>query len=780
MKTRNLFLKSTSFLVSLVFTFFTLSPNFIKAQQEETNNKTLSPYFVVISEHPETDNLPLKETSAKVNIVGVIADVTVKQVYINSGKNTLEAIYTFPLSTKAAVYAMEMTIGTRVITAKIEEKQKAHKEYEAAKKEGKRTSLLEQSRPNVFTMNVANITVNDTITVELKYTELLVPEHGQYSFVYPTVVGPRYSNKPKDNANSDDNFVSTPFTKSGVMPTYKYGMELSINSGIPIQNVVCSSHKTIISHTDLTTVNVKLDSSESNGGNRDVIVNYSLQGNKIESGIMLYENGDENFFLMMIQPPKKILKEEIPPREYIFIVDVSGSMNGFPLEISKKLLRNLTLNLNPTDKFNIVLFAGRTGVLNNTSLDANQPNIDKAIKFIDTQSGGGGTELLPALHAAFALPRPDQDISRSFVIVTDGYVDIEKKAFDFIRENSGNTNFFSFGIGSSVNRYLIEGMAFMGNGEPMVITKPEMAEQQADKFRTYINTPVLTRIKTDYGSFQVYDVEPSSSPDMLAERPIIIFGKYKGKPTGTISVKGKAGRNPYKQTFDLSLVKPNPANSAIRYLWAREKIKLLEYYASDNANGNSPDSSGKEITNLGLTYNLMTNYTSFIAIDEQYIADKDGKLVRVKQASPLPEGVSNYAVGYDVEISGNMKMNSKSIRFVPPVVKEEEISTVDPVFQMVESMPAFSGGQDSLMSFLKRNLSYPVIAKQNGIQGTVFVSFVVEKDGGISDVKVLRGVSAELDAEAIRVINLMPKWIAGKQNGNFEKVQMTLPIKFTL
>ena len=165
--------------------------------QDKDEDRTLSPYFVVVSDNPELDQLPLKETSADVNIVGSIADVTVRQVYVNSGKNPLEAIYTFPMSTRAAVYAMQMTIGNRTIRAQIEEKQKARADYEKAKQEGKRASLLEQSRPNVFTMNVSNIMVGDTIQVELRYTELLVPEQGQYSFVYPTVVGPRYSNAAK-------------------------------------------------------------------------------------------------------------------------------------------------------------------------------------------------------------------------------------------------------------------------------------------------------------------------------------------------------------------------------------------------------------------------------------------------------------------------------------------------------------------------------------------------------------------------------------------------------
>lgn len=791
MRTIQKLFKANAFLMmSMLFLCLTSAG----AQQHADEDKTLSPYFVVISENPETDNLPLKETSVKTDIVGMIADVTVRQVYVNSGKNPLEAIYTFPLSTKAAVYGMEMTIGTRIITAKIEEKEKARKEYEKAKSEGKRASLLEQNRPNVFTMNVSNIMVGDTIIVELKYTELLVPEKGLYSFVYPTVVGPRYSNK--NNTNSGDEFVNTPYTKSGEMPTYTFHFEATINAGIPIQSADCKTHKMNISNPSLTKVVLKSDATEANGGNRDVVINYSLQGNQIESGILLYEGEEENFFLMMVQPPKQVLKEDIPPREYIFIVDVSGSMHGFPLEITKNLMRNLIVNLKPDDKFNILLFSGYTGVFaKEGSVNATSENVENAIRFIDQQKGSGGTELMQALETAYKIPRVHPDLSRTFIAVTDGYVSIEREAFELIRKNSGETNFFSFGIGSSVNRYLIEGMAFMGNGEPMIITHSSEAKKQAEQFRNYINTPVLTRIKTNFGSFEVYDVEPVAVPDMLAERPIIIYGKYKGKPSGSITLSGKTGRKSYKQTFNLSDVKPEKSNAAIRYLWAREQIKKLDYLGSGHNHGygshhQKEDSYVKQITDLGLKYNLMTNYTSFIAIDEQ-VVNENGQSVRVKQPVPLPEGVSDYAVGHDAgELSGGnagMMLSSKDYgnmaqvdRYVEPINIEEEEVSEEYVFITVETMPQFPGGDAAVMEYIKNNLIYPETAKENSIQGLVTVSFFVETDGSISEVTVVKGISPELDAEAIRLIKSMPKWTPGTQRGKPVRVKYTIPVRFQL
>ncbi|GAJ04768.1 unnamed protein product, partial [marine sediment metagenome] len=256
---------------------------------------------------------------------GVIADITITQVYKNQGKNTLEAIYVFPASTRAAVYSMKMTIGEREILAIIQEKELARQNYEQAMAEGKTASLLEQKRPNVFQMNVANILPGDIIKVELSYTELLVPESGVYEFVYPTVVGPRYSNQPLETASPDENWIANPYTHEGEKPTYTFNITVTIAAGLPVHDVRCPSHETNIDFESPNTVSILLKNTSTFEGNRDFIVQYRLAGNKIESGLLLFKGEKENFFLAMMQPPKKVNNDQIPPREYVFIVDVSGS-----------------------------------------------------------------------------------------------------------------------------------------------------------------------------------------------------------------------------------------------------------------------------------------------------------------------------------------------------------------------------------------------------------------------------------------------------------------------
>ncbi len=607
-------------------------------KSETESDRSLSPYFFIPGGDAATDRLPLKSTRADIDIRGVIAGVKVTQVYKNEGRTTLEAIYVFPGSTRAAVHAMKMTIGERVVEAEIKERQAAREEYNQAKQQGKTASLLEQQRPNVFQMNVANIRPGDEIKVEMRYTELLVPEDGVYEFIYPTVVGPRYSETPEKNAPDTEKWVKNPYLHAGEPSPFSFGLDCSIRGGIPVSDVSSPSHDLWVSYPDASGVEVDLDERAENA-DRDFVLRYRLQGNRIESGLLLYpgESDDENFFLLMMEPPERVKKTDIVPREYIFIVDVSGSMHGYPLDISKKLMRKLLGSMGHGDYFNVLLFASGNSVLSPHSLPATKANIDKAIRLIDHQHGGGGTQLLPALKRALALPCPG-DVSRTVVIATDGYVSIEKEAFELIRNRLGDANFFPFGIGSSVNRHLIEGMARAGMGEPFVILKQEEAKAKAERFLEIIQSPVLQDIRVDFKGFDAYDVEPKSMPDLFAKRPLVMFGKYHGKAQGKIVVGGRAAFEDYENVIRVEAEESSTSNRALRQLWARKRIERL----ADMNKLFPGDERIREVTSLGLKYSLLTDYTSFIAVDSEVRGKDDG--VTVKQPLPLPRNVSDLAV----------------------------------------------------------------------------------------------------------------------------------------
>ncbi len=618
-----------------------LSPNgFVSLSRQQTadlgEDKTLSPYLYVAGGDPATERLPLKETSAEVQIAGVIARVKVHQIFENSGNIPIEAVYVFPASTRAAVHGMRMKIGARTVEAKIERKQEARAQYAAAKAAGQRASLLEQQRPNVFTMNVANLMPRDRIEVELDYSEMLVPDDGVYEFVYPTVVGPRYGGGANPQT---DKWIANPYLSEGQGETYRFDIKAHLETGIPLKELVSPSHKVKVDYASANSADVRLD--QSGGGNKDFILRYRLAGDRVETGLLTWQGEKENFFALMMEPPQRPSPSQIPPREYIFVVDVSGSMHGFPLDTSKALMNDLLRQMRPSDFFNVVLFSGAFQILApQGSLPATSANIGQAAEAINRQQGGGGTELLAALRGAYAIPRQARGTSRTVVVITDGFVGVEAQSFKFVREHLNEANLFAFGIGTSVNRALMEGMARAGQGEPFIVLRPDKAAEQALKLRQYIEAPVLTDINVRFNDFEAYEVAPSKVPDLMARRPLVVFGKYRGAPRGNIQVTGMTASGRFSQSVEVAQFAPKAQNSPLRWLWARKWVSLLD---DEVAMGPAKELEDA-ITDLGLSYTLLTNYTSFVAIDSEK-ANRTGQSQTVDQPLPLPEGVSNYAVG---------------------------------------------------------------------------------------------------------------------------------------
>ena len=599
-----------------------------------------SPYFAVDSSDPGTDRLPLKSTQVDVRIAGVIADVTVTQHYRNEGQRPIEARYVFPGSTQAAVYAMNVRLGDRLLTARIREKQQARHEYEAAKRAGKTTALLEQQRPNVFEMKVAHILPGDDVAVELRYTELLSPTDAQYGFVFPTVVGPRYHSPQGGTASRD---AVLPYLKEGMANPASFDLKVAIDTPVPVKEVASPSHGIDVDGNGTQHARVALAKAGSKPGNdRDFILNYRLAGDRIESGIMLFKGESENFFLGLVEPPKAVPPKQVNPRDYIFVLDISGSMHGYPLETAKELMKNLIGSLRPSDTFNVMLFSGSDRMLSPASVPATPANIEQALETIRAMGGNGSTEIVPALKHVAALPKAD-NVSRSVVIVTDGYVTVEAEVFQLIRQQLNQSNVFAFGIGTSVNRHLIEGMARAGQGEAFVVTKPAEAAAQAERLRKMIDSPVLTRVKLRFDGMDTYDVEPAQLPDVLGGRPVVVFGKWKGDLShAKLVLEGQAADGRY--TLEVPTTgRVDQTSAALRYLWARQRIAALSDQEALVGNGSQKEA----ITALGLKYSLLSQYTSFIAVDK-VVRQAGTADTAVDQPSPLPEGVSAAAVGAEV------------------------------------------------------------------------------------------------------------------------------------
>ncbi|MBX3621556.1 MAG: VWA domain-containing protein [Rhizobacter sp.] len=604
-----------------------------------------SPYFAVNSSEPGTDRLPLKSTQVEVKIAGPIADVTVTQHYRNEGQRPIEARYIFPGSTQSAVYAMSVRLGDRLLTARIKEKAQARIEYQAARREGKTAALLEQHRPNVFEMNVANILPGDDVAVELHYTELLTPRDAQYAFVFPTVVGPRY-NSPQ-SAPVNGGAIGGAYLHSGEASATQFNLRVTLDTPVAVKEITSPSHEVVVDGVGTSHAAVSLR-GEAPAHNRDFILHYRLAGDRIESGLMLFRGADEaeNFFLAMVEPPQAVSTRQINPRDYIFVVDISGSMHGYPLDTAKVLLKNLIGGLRPSDTFNVMLFSGSSRMLSPTSVPATRANIDQAIRNLNQTGGGGSTEIVPALKRVAALPKAD-DVSRSVIFVTDGYVSVEAEVFRLIRQNLNQANVFAFGIGSSVNRHLIEGMARAGQGEAFIVTKPDQAAAQAERLRRIIEAPVLTQVKARFEGLEVYDVEPEQLPDVMGGRPVVVFGKWRGQPgvapSGRLVFEGMAADGQYREVLPVSAQMGN-GPSALRQLWARQRIAALSDQEALEGGSTQKDS----ITELGLAYHLLTQYTSFIAVDQRVRNPNPALAPTVDQPSPMPDGVSDLAIGAEV------------------------------------------------------------------------------------------------------------------------------------
>jgi Ca-activated chloride channel family protein len=309
-------------------------------------DKTLAPYFVVQGD-PGVDHLPLKDTRVDISVSGVIADVKVRQIYRNEGSRPINASYVFPgLDTRCCL--LDAYADRRRDHRREDQRARAGKERlrSRRRKKGKSASLLEQQRPNVFSMSLANIMPQEQVEIELRYTELLVPTDRVYEVVFPTVVGPRYAS-PQDKTKKEDGFVETPYRHQGEQPASALHITTRIAAGVPIYDLTCPSHQILPQWQSQNVAQLTLDDSNPFQGNRDFVLRYRLAGDQIASGLLLFQGGDENFFLYMAQPPQRVATDAIPAREYIFVVDVSGSMEGFPLNTSKRLLKDLNRQVAP-------------------------------------------------------------------------------------------------------------------------------------------------------------------------------------------------------------------------------------------------------------------------------------------------------------------------------------------------------------------------------------------------------------------------------------------------
>jgi Ca-activated chloride channel family protein len=614
----------------------------------------------VLSKDGKQQIFPLKHTEVKAKIAGNLSRVEVTQSFENPFKDPLEAIYVFPLPDEAAVDDMEIKIGDRIIKGDIKKREEAQKIYEQAVREGRTAGLLEQERDNIFTQSLANIKPGEQIDVTIRYNDSLKFEGGNYEFVFPMVVGPRYipgnpipptplekggNNLPpffkggQGGINTDRvpdaERITPPVLPPGTRSGHDIGVTVEIDAGVPVTDVRSPSHKI---RTDRTGNLVRVAiAQEDTIPNKDLILRYQVAGDTARATVLTQADSRGGHFAVYLIPAVEYKTSEIVPKDVVFLMDTSGSQAGDPLVKSKELMRKFINGLNPNDTFTIIDFANTAQALSPAPLPNTPANRQKAMAYIDKLDAKGGTELLNGMRAVLNFPAAKEGRLRSAVLITDGYIGNENEVIAEVQRGLKPGNrLYCFGVGSSANRFLLNRLAEVGRGTAQVIRQNEPTQEVTERFFRQINNPVLTNVSVSWeGAGGQPDIYPGAAPDLFASQPLVLFGRKQDRTGGQLKITGvAAGGKRYEKTLKVDF--SGAGNPAIASLWGRWRIEDLR----NQMFGNETKSGVEAVTDTALSYRLLSQYTAFVAVSEEVRVSPDGTRQRVQVPVELPEGVS--------------------------------------------------------------------------------------------------------------------------------------------
>jgi Ca-activated chloride channel family protein len=580
--------------------------------------------------------VPLEHTDVRARIDGYIASVDVRQRFHNPFEETIEAEYVFPLPHDAAVNDFLMIIGERRIRGIIREKEEAREIYEQARRMGHVASLLEQERPNIFRQRVANIEPGHEIEVELHYFNALPYRDGEFEFAFPLVVGPRFNPPGAEDpiealprgvqpAGTGVNYLA-PGERSG----HDVDITVELDAGLRIQDLESLNHATSVTPDGDERALIRLSPNDTLP-NKDFVLRYRVADDEVNSEILVHRDGEDGFFTMMLVPPASLEGWRRTPVEFVFVLDCSGSMSGWPMEKSKSAMRRALGQLQEGDSFQIVRFSEQASALGTVPLEATPENIRRGLDYVAKLRGGGGTMMIEGIKAALDFPHePGRERIVSFM--TDGYIGNEAEILGAIAERLGETRIFSFGIGQSVNRHLIEGMARMGRGAVAYIGLDDDLDP-VDQFYQAVRHPALTDVTIDWGRMKVEQVFPQKAHDLFVGRPVLMHGRYAGRGEATVLVRGEAGGRPVEIRIDVDL-DGGDSRKALPLLWARSELQHI----GDQLAQREDASLEHRGLDLALDYNLVSSWTSFVAVDASEVVDQPGTRTESVPV-PVPEGV---------------------------------------------------------------------------------------------------------------------------------------------
>lgn len=586
--------------------------------------------------------VPLKHTSVTGNIDGYIASVDVTQQFQNPYSSKIEAVYVFPLPDNAAVNEFVMTVGERKIRGIIREREQAEKIYNEARSQGHVASLLTEERPNIFTQKVANIEPGKQIDINIRYFNTLRYDDGAYEFVFPMVVGPRY-NPPAttDGIGSvarGGNAVSGQNTEVQYMaPNERSGhdvsVSLNIKAGVNIENVRCVNHSVDIKESSESERQITLSPSDSIP-NKDFVLRYKVAGEQIKTAMMTHKDDHGQYFTMMLYPPAELKQVQRSPMEMVFVLDCSGSMNGRPLDQARAAVTHALQKLTPRDTFQIIDFSNTASQLGPAPINATPENLRNGLAYLASLNGRGGTEMIEGLKAALDFPH-DEGRYRVVSFMTDGYIGNDADILHAVAQKTGDSRIFSFGVGQSPNRYLMDRMALLGRGAVAYLSLNDDPVQIMEQFHESISHPAMTDLSINWGNMNVTDVYPQIIPDLIVGRPVVLTGRFTGEP-GTVTVNGRSGMQPVSYSVALDARDANKEHKGIGAVWAR--LKIADLMAQISRTPDQAEQIQQSVLRTALDYSLMSALTAFVAVDS--MTKTEGAFgTTVAVPVPVPEGV---------------------------------------------------------------------------------------------------------------------------------------------
>lgn len=604
-----------------------------------------------------------------IDVNGDVVNVRLKQRFDNPFDQPINPRYLFPLRNNAAVHAMTLRVGDEVITAQIQEKQKAQATFKAAKQAGKSAALLEQHRPNMFTQKVANVMPGQSVEVEIAYSHIVPKVDGAYELVVPLIVGPRYQPAGAGVAPEDlpaDSSGAAPDTGSWALETLpaenptagillpadftqaRVGLQLNLELPVALRSLVSDTHPITVRHVSSTQADVTFEQGRVLD-NKDFVLRYQMAGEQLATGLLSHwQIREGGYFSMLIEPPESVSAEQVLPREMVFLLDCSGSMEGLPMEASKRFMREALSALRPQDSFRIIRFSDVASQFSNHALPATPANISYGLSYVDSLYGSGGTEMASGIRQALGAP-VDAGRLRNVVFLTDGYIGNENSVLTLVEQLRGDANLFAFGVGSGVNRYLLDELGRVGRGFTRYFDPTKEAEHMQTVVSALVNrlqTPVLVDLSIDWGDLQVTDVIPTELPDLYLGDTLRVTGRYTQPSAGSVKLSGRSRQHTAQIVTPVALSE-NADRPAIRRAWARNSVAELMHQFVSPPNRRALSRSNLQlqqaVTQLGLKFDLATRWTSFVAVSKKVYNANPSSGVDANVAVPKVAGVSNLA-----------------------------------------------------------------------------------------------------------------------------------------